>query len=723
MIPLPRLGEKREIRRRGQYHETEEGAVRERSRKPIVPEFGQHCEDGPERHSPKTKTRVEAVNPSPSPRQDFFGEPCLFSRCKRSRSAHGAPAELPCNGRNDENPRGRSEEGGESAEKGDPFVGEQEGFSSKPIAGKTHEQAEGGTRQPAAAQHQADPESAPLQGVQVEGEIDHKRPLPYAPQGAGRQQTPGGGMKITERRSVHLGCSTSERINPGCAFRNDATARRTQPRLPWTPHEGAMNRKIRAAGVGPREPSRLCTLHRPLADITLEPIRRREPAMNPSPSTDPETGLTSDEVQQKLNQYGPNEITEKRPSRAFSFLKKFWGVTPWMLEVTIGLEWLLGKHFEAYVVAGLLVFNAILGFTQEERANAALELLKQKLKINARVRRNGSWTMVPAREIVPGDVVRVRAGDFIPADIKVAEGTASIDQSSLTGESQAVEKQKDEVLYSGSVVRKGEVTGIVVATGIKTYFGKTVELVQVAKPKLHMEEVTSGVVKWLVAIVGSFLFIALVFTVLRHMRLLEVLPLAVVLMVSAIPVALPTMFTISLALGSMELLKRGVLITRLSAIEDAATMTIVCADKTGTITTNKLSVAEVIPLGRFSEKDVILYGALASEAANQDAIDMAFIAAAEQKGISLQGYLQKSFVPFDASTRKTEATLEKEGRQFTALKGAVNTIVSLAINGTEALSGLADRMKDLSSKGYRALAVARRGISKDDRARGNRVSL
>jgi H+-transporting ATPase len=423
-------------------------------------------------------------------------------------------------------------------------------------------------------------------------------------------------------------------------------------------------------------------------------------------STDLEKGFTPEEVRRRLDHYGFNEIIERKHSRAFSFIRKFWGITPWMLELTIGLEWFLGKHFEAYVVAGLLVFNAILGFMQEEKANGALELLKQKLKVNARVKRNGAWTMVQAGELVPGDVVRLRAGDFVPADVNVAEGTASVDQSSLTGESQAIEKKKDEVLYGGSVVRRGEVTGIVIATGTKTYFGKTVELVQVAKPKLHMEQVTSRVVRWLVVIVSSFLLIAFIFTVLRGMNLLEILPLAVVLMVSAIPVALPTMFTISMALGSVRLIRKGVLITRLSAIEDAATMTILCADKTGTITTNRLSVTEVVPAGTFSEKDVILYGALASEAADQDPIDMAFISAAAQTTISLQPYARKSFVPFDASTRRTEATLERDGRQFTALKGAVNTIASLCKEGTQEVSRLAGKIENMSSKGYRTLAVA-----------------
>ncbi len=427
---------------------------------------------------------------------------------------------------------------------------------------------------------------------------------------------------------------------------------------------------------------------------------------------DLEKGLTLEEARKRISEYGYNEVPEKRVSTIIGFIKKFWGITPWMLEITILLEGVLGKYFEMYVVMGLLVFNAILGFFQEERANSALELLKEKLKINARVKRDGNWTLIPARELVPGDIMRLRAGDFIPADGKVAEGNVEVDQSSLTGESQMIEKKANEVLYGGSIVRRGEVTGIVTSTGTRTYFGRTVELVQVAKPKLHMEEITSKVVKWLVVIVSSFLSVALVFTAVKGMSLIGILPLAVVLMVSAIPVALPTMFTISMALGSLELMKKGILITRLSAIEDAATMNIVCADKTGTMTMNKLSVEEEMAVDKFSEKDVILYGALASQEANQDPIDLAFLSAAKDSRLSLEDYLQKKFVPFDPSTRRTEATLEKEGQQFLVSKGAVNTIVPLCKNSEDELSRMAERMEHLSLKGYRAIAVAE-GITRD----------
>jgi H+-transporting ATPase len=418
-------------------------------------------------------------------------------------------------------------------------------------------------------------------------------------------------------------------------------------------------------------------------------------------------GLTSEEVRKKLDEYGYNEIPEDKANQLVGFIKKFWGITPWMLEITIVLEGFLGKYFEMYVVMGLLVANAILGFMQEERANSALNLLKQKLKINARTRRDGNWTIIPARELVPGDVVRLRAGDFIPADVQAAEGNAEVDQSSLTGESQLTGKMVSDTLYGGSMIRKGEITGIVVSTGTKTYFGRTVELVQIAKPKLHMEAVTSRVAKWLVIIVSSFLALALILTALKGMNMVEILPLAVVLMVSAIPVALPTMFTISMALGSLELMKKGVLVTRLSAIEDAATMNIVCADKTGTITMNKLSLEKETGIDPYNEQDVLLFGALASREADQDPIDLAFISAAKELHIPLKDYLRKDFIPFDPSTRRTEAVVEKEGEQFLVSKGAINKIFPLCNNSEAELSRIRGEAEKFSAGGFRGIAVAR----------------
>jgi len=428
---------------------------------------------------------------------------------------------------------------------------------------------------------------------------------------------------------------------------------------------------------------------------------------------DLEKGLTLEEVKRRVNEFGYNEVSEKKVSPIILLLKKFWGLSPWMLEMTVALEWLVGKYLEMYIVIGLLFFNAILSFLQEKKANSTLELLRQRLRINARVKRDGKWDIIPARELVPGDVIRLRAGDFVPADIAVAEGSVEVDQSSLTGESLMVDKKEGDVLLSGSVLKRGEITGVVNSTGSKTYFGKTVELVQIARPKLHVEEVISRVSRWLLLMVGVMLSIGLFLAISEGMDLIEILPLTVILLLSAIPVALPTMFTITMALGSLELAKKGVLVTRLDASEDAATMDVVCADKTGTMTMNKLSVTEVIATEGYRKEDVILYGALASQEANQDPIDLAFLSAAREMRISLGGYSQRSFVPFDPSTRRTEAMVEKAGEEFYALKGSTKTISALCRNGPEVMSKVDSAVEGLSSKGYRFIAVAK-GATKEN---------
>ncbi len=389
-----------------------------------------------------------------------------------------------------------------------------------------------------------------------------------------------------------------------------------------------------------------------------------------------------------------------------------------MLEVTMVLTWFLGKHVEFYLILGLLLFNAMLGFIQEERANAALELLKQKLSINARVKRDREWVMIPAGELVPGDVIRLRAGDFVPADVAIANGSVEVDQSSLTGESLTIEKAAKDVVLAGTTIRRGEVTGLVAATGAKTYLGRTVELVQLSKPKLHMEEVTSKVVRWLLIMVCSLLAIGLALAALKHMSVVEILPLAAILLVSAIPVALPTLFAITMALGSSELARKKVLITRLSATEDAATMDTLCVDKTGTLTLNKLSIVDAIAVNEFSKEDVVLYGALASQEANQDPIDVAFLTAGKERQVSLDGYLQKRFVPFDASTRKTEAQVRKDGQEFSVFKGAVNTIAPLCRRGDTDLTTIQASLDDLSAKGYKTIAVAKGGTGGEIRLVG-----
>ena len=418
---------------------------------------------------------------------------------------------------------------------------------------------------------------------------------------------------------------------------------------------------------------------------------------------DPKNGLSAAEHGRRIAQYGYNEIPEKKPSPILDFARKFTGPTAWMLEAVIVLSLVLGNYANVYIIVALLVLNAVLGFFLEQKASKAVDELRQRLRVNARVLRDGNWLVVPARDLVPGDIVRVRAGDFIPADLRVLDGKLTVDQSSLTGESLPVEKAPSSPLFSGSVIRSGEATGHVTFTGARTYYGKTAELVQFARPRLQAEEVTAYVVKWLFAIVGVSLAAAFVVALVSGMRLIDIFSLALVLLASAIPVALPAMFTITLALGSVELSRRGVLVTRLNAAEDAATMDTLCTDKTGTITTNRLTIAGILPGDGWSEADVVLYGALASEAANHDPIDCAFLLAAQRQGAPQDRFTRRSFVPFDPATRRTEAVVEKEGTIIRVAKGAAVAIAE--ITGTDPA-----RLRELSGgwaeKGYRTLAVA-----------------
>jgi plasma-membrane proton-efflux P-type ATPase len=420
-----------------------------------------------------------------------------------------------------------------------------------------------------------------------------------------------------------------------------------------------------------------------------------------------DAGLTPTEVQARWQQYGYNEVAEKKANPLLQFAKKFWGLSAWMLELIILLSWVLHKTSDLYIVSALLVVNAILSFAQEQQASRAVEALKRELQVTARVLRNGAWGLVPARELVPGDIVRIRPGDFVPADVQIIHGELGVDQSALTGESLEVEKHPDELLYSGSIVRRGEANALVVTTGARTYFGRTTELVQLARPRLHIEQVISNVVKWLLLIVGTLLGMAVVASLLRAIPLLETLPLLLVLLLGAIPVALPVMFTVSMAVGSMELARKGVLVTRLSASEDAATMDVLCVDKTGTITVNKLSVANVIALNEFSAQDAILYGALACQEANQDPLDLAFITAAKQQMLLDGSFEQTSFIPFDPQTRRTEAGVHKDGQEFRVMKGAVNVIAQVCGLDAQAVDGLEARIHEFAQRGYRTLAVAK----------------
>ena len=373
------------------------------------------------------------------------------------------------------------------------------------------------------------------------------------------------------------------------------------------------------------------------------------------------------------------------------------------------LSAVLGNYSDLAVVGALLVINAVLSFMQEHRAAGVVETLRKRLQVSARVRRDSSWLVIPARELVPGDIVRVRTGDIIPADVKLISGALGVDQSALTGESKEADKEPGGVLSSGSIVRRGEGNGVVMLTGANTYFGRTTELVQEARPKLHIEAVVAKIVRWLFVIVGVLLGVVVVLSVIRGAHLVEMIPLMLVLLMSAVPVALPVMFTVSMAVGSRELAMRGVLVTRLSASEDAATMDVLCVDKTGTITMNQLTVTGVSPQEHATEADVLFAGALASQESNQDPIDIAFLAAANDKHVfdGVPAVTPVSFAPFDAKTRRTEAVVEQNGRRLRVMKGAVRTIAEACGLAAPAIAALDAQVNASGAKGYRTLAVAR----------------
>ncbi len=423
----------------------------------------------------------------------------------------------------------------------------------------------------------------------------------------------------------------------------------------------------------------------------------------------PDIGLTRAEVDVRRKEHGYNEVAEQKGHPVLKFVGKFWGLSAWMLELIMVLSAALGKYSDLAVVGALLVVNAVLGFMQERRAAGVVVALRRRLQVSARVRRDSNWQVVPARELVPGDIVRVRPGDIIPADVKLLSGSLSVDQSALTGESKDADKAPGDVLSSGSVVRRGEGNGVVMLTGAKTYFGRTTELVQEARPKLHIEAVVAKVVRWLFVIVGALLAVVVVLSLIRGAPLLEMVPLMLVLLMSAVPVALPVMFTVSMAVGSKELTKRGVLVTRLSAAEDAATMDVLCVDKTGTITMNQLAVTGVIPLEQATETDVLLAGALASQEANQDPIDLAFLAAATTHHVfdGAPAVTPVSFAPFDAKNRRTEAVIEQDGQRLRVMKGAVRTVAEACGLQAPAIAALEARVSASAAKGYRTLAVAR----------------
>lgn len=412
----------------------------------------------------------------------------------------------------------------------------------------------------------------------------------------------------------------------------------------------------------------------------------------------PLTGLTEAEAGRLLHTYGPNSVPEARDHVIVIFLRKFWGPIPWMLEATIGLQIVLGRYLEAGVIASLLGFNALISFVEEGRASNALALLRRRLVARTRVLRDGSWRTIDAAGLVPGDVVHLRMGDLAPADIELVDGQLLLDQSVLTGESAEVATEPGAIAYAAAIVRRGEATGKVVQTGPRTYFGKTAELVREARPESHLQETIFRIVRVLIAVDAALVAILLVYSFWAHLPLADVLPFALILLVASVPVALPATFTLATALGAIEMARSGVLVTRLSAIEDAAGMDVLCTDKTGTLTENRLTLAGVEPMGSLSRDAVMRLAAMASDAATQDPIDIAVLAAAQTPADGQR----LGFEPFDPATRLSIGQYRTATGDLWVAKGAPAAICAM-INPAPDIAQVA---ATLAAGGNRILAVA-----------------
>ncbi len=428
-----------------------------------------------------------------------------------------------------------------------------------------------------------------------------------------------------------------------------------------------------------------------------------------------ESGLSSSEATKRLQQFGPNEITEERRSAIKAFLRYFWGPIAWMIEAAAILSAVI-QHWEDFgVIILLLSVNAVVGFWQENKASNAIELLKKRLALRAKVLRDEEWADVPAAELVPGDIIRVRLGNVVPADAKLIRGDyLLVDESALTGESLPVEKHPSEVAYASSIVRQGEMDAVVTTTGMSTYFGRTTKLVEGAQGRSHFQRAIIKTGDYLIAIAAVLVTITIVVGLIRQQGVFELLQFGLVLTVAAIPAAMPAVLSVSMAVGAEALAKKEAIVSKLVSIEEMAGVDTLCADKTGTITKNELTVGEVITLDGYKESDAMLYAVLASREEDRDPIDDAIIAKA--KGMAgfdalVEGYRVASFKPFDPVSKRTEATVEDRiGQSFLVSKGAPQVILALLENGGDiekVEKEVTDSIGRFASKGYRALGVAR----------------
>lgn len=422
-------------------------------------------------------------------------------------------------------------------------------------------------------------------------------------------------------------------------------------------------------------------------------------------------GLSSAEAEKRIQLYGYNQIIEKKKSLFLKVLSYFWGPIPWMIEIAAILSAVVHHWEDFWIITALLLLNAGVGFWQEHKADNAIELLKQKLAPKARVLRDGKWIEVEAKVLVPGDIVRVRLGVIIPADIKLIEGDYLLtDESALTGESLPVEKHVADIAYSGSIARQGEMNGLVVSTGMNTFFGRTAKLVEETGKRSHFQKAVIKIGDYLIIIALALVALIFLVALYRHESLIETLQFALILTVAAIPAALPAVLSVTMAVGAMALARKEAIVSKLVAIEEMAGMDILCSDKTGTITQNKLTVGAIKPFEGFDENALLSNAALASREEDQDPIDDAILTKISEAVPDFKTKQDKvvEFTPFDPVSKRTVATVEDaDGKNFHVAKGAPQAILSLLENRTDISSLVEENINNLANRGYRPLGVAR----------------
>ena len=419
-------------------------------------------------------------------------------------------------------------------------------------------------------------------------------------------------------------------------------------------------------------------------------------------------GLSQAEAQKRLTQYGPNEIEEKKINPFLKFLTYYWGPIPWMIEGAVILSGVVRHWPDFFIILLLLIANGVVGFWEEREAGNAIAALKAKLAVNARVKRDGKWVTPAARELVPGDVIRLRLGDIVPADARLlADDPVEVDQSALTGESLPATRKSGEAVFSGSIIRQGEIGALVYATGANTYFGKTAQLVQEAHTVSHFQRAVLKIGNYLIILAVALVAVIITTAIFRGDPIITTLQFALVLTVAAIPVTMPTVLSVTMAVGARLLARKKAIVSKLVGIEELAGVDLLCADKTGTLTQNKLTLGDPFSVNNVPSEQVILFGALASRSENNDTIDLAVLGGLKDKD-SLKSYEVIHFQPFDPVHKRTEATVKgKDGKEFKVTKGAPQVILKLSSNSDQVKSVVEKVVNEFAERGFRSLGVAR----------------